>query len=509
MVIGNLPYPGYTWSLTQHLGKVASDPHILFALLVAANIYANHKDAADLITEYMIERGLLPPNIRQERPQIWRDYQQTLAEFGLIVSTSFTGDRIVITPIGSMWLDGSIGFSEFMGTQALRYQYPNGYKWQLSGRVREALKAEGASIPDTRTELDAQYGIQVKPAVLVLRVLLELLGNRDRTSHLSARECLAALMPVSRNQDWPQALHNLKKYRNGTSNFIDKASLRHIQEWFRFLNCTDFCRILNDGSIGLSEYSLQNTSELLSLCKYHEDPSTFWLPLGTNRNENGWSWYNFYGTPDIRSQWLMPVAYLEDEDFVNRNYPEGVEVIENLEGLQAALDWSSHIALKGLEEKGQAEFEFKLRGERIDIAKLREASFKRQQRTTLHDQIVRQVAERFSHHSYSVKDDPQSVDLLATKGQAEIIVEVKTVTRRSLRNRLRLGVGQLAEYRYRRQIETHNRPTGILVLSSTDVFPKWLIDYFETDLHLGLVSLVRADSFKAHTRGEAEGLLVS
>ncbi|MCY7408276.1 MAG: hypothetical protein LH631_13135, partial [Alkalinema sp. CAN_BIN05] len=69
--------------------------------------------------------------------------------------------------------------------------------------------------------------------------------------------------------------------------------------------------------------------------------------------------------------------------------------------------------------------------------------------------------------------------------------------------RIRLGVGQLSEYRYRRQLQTQARPSSILVLGNTLQLPAWAPSYFESDVNIGLICS-RADSFLALTTGAVE-----
>lgn len=101
-------------------------------------------------------------------------------------------------------------------------------------------------------------------------------------------------------------------------------------------------------------------------------------------------------------------------------------------------------------------------------------------------------------------DDPSSVDLLATLSNTETIFEVKTVTIKSLPHRMRLGVGQLLEYRYRRQVELDNRPTALLVISSTVTLPQWMINFFEQELSVGLLGFGESENFVAYTTGAIE-----
>ena len=124
-----LPYPGYNWQLTQHMGMV--DSASLSALLEAADLFKGTPDFSQCVSSYMANLSMFSENIRSDsgHSDTWRDYQQILSELGLIVSTTLTSTlNLNITPAGLLFLDGEMSYSEMMATQALRYQYPNGYK---------------------------------------------------------------------------------------------------------------------------------------------------------------------------------------------------------------------------------------------------------------------------------------------------------------------------------------------------------------------------------------------
>lgn len=498
----NLPYPGFSWSMTQHVGP-ATQQRTIYELLLAAHAFSGDPDCGDRITEHLLRQGLLTANVRADagRPQTWRDYQQVLAELGLVVSTRFT-EGILITPVGLMLLDGIIGYSELITTQCLRYQYPNGHKQDISPIVRQRLEGAGRGIPPSRTELDAAYGVLVKPAVLALRVLLELLKGGESDPHLTGRECAAALLPIRQNTDWGLAVGELINVRRFGVPDADTRSLRHIQEWFRLLNLTDIFSLTSVG-LTLTPVARQNAGVLEQLCQYHENPGAFWIQSSTDREGMGREWFDYYGNPEVRSQWLIP-EQARDIEYLNSNYPGGLEEPEEWEESRQAVEWSPEISLQAFEgrvARGPSE------PAAMDMARIARGHMRRQRSTRLHEQIVGLVARKLESEGYRIAEDPLSVDLIASRGGEEAIIEVKTVTPRTMSNRIRLGVGQLLEYRHRRQIQEGGRPGGILVLSSAFSFPEWFIGYFERDIMIGLVSRTSSDLFQAYTPGGIERLL--
>jgi len=195
-----LPYPGYSWSFSQHMGKVS--PRELFSLLAITYRYRYKSNYESLINKAIVDEKVLTANIRTDSGQVdaWRDYQQILAELGLIYSTRYEA-LPHLTPIGLAYIDGTIGYSELLSTQVLSYQYPNGHKTTISNSLKNKLLAANFSIPRSRVELDANSGVLVKPGVLILQILVELYRNREQPT-LNTRECLFALVPTKTNNDW-------------------------------------------------------------------------------------------------------------------------------------------------------------------------------------------------------------------------------------------------------------------------------------------------------------------
>jgi hypothetical protein len=77
-----LPYNEYTWNFSQH--AIALQPNNLFPLLGAASIFEGQTNFSEKINKLLISQNVLTSNIRNGKPDAWRDYQQILAETGLI-----------------------------------------------------------------------------------------------------------------------------------------------------------------------------------------------------------------------------------------------------------------------------------------------------------------------------------------------------------------------------------------------------------------------------------------
>lgn len=502
-----LPYPGFSWSITQHVGPAAQRSTI-FELLNAAFEYQSEPDFRNRISQELVNKGLLSTNVRRGRPQPWRDYQQILTELGLLLSTRrLKGERrtIAITPIGLMLLDGLIGYSELITTQCIRYQYPNGYKQDLSTTVKEELAQNSIEFSGTRTELDAIYGVSIKPAVLILRILLELHKSNERPS-LSTRECATCLVPTLTNSSWPEALEDLRglRFSNTTGN-PDPRVLRHIQEWFRLLELSDLFEINSNEELILSSIAMLDIAELEEFCELQELPDMFWTPTTQNTESLTLSWFDFYGNPSMLSQWYAPESE-RSQEYVATNYIGSNQDNHTLDASEISRVWSETIRTK--------EFLLDSTPRQISPASLDEETVRRfeeglEQRsrnTRLHDEIVNEIAVKFQRHGYQVAEDPESVDLLVSSDNSEAILEIKTVTARNLRRHLRLGLAQVLEYRYRRKLHSSFEPATILVLSNLANFPQWLLDFFDIENRVSIVARTAPSSFDKITHESSEFL---
>lgn len=498
-----LPYPGFSWSITQHTGP-GTNVTVLFALLQAAQAFGGERNCQAKITEYLVENNILTPNIRKDqgREQAWRDYQQILSELGLIVSTRFTSN-IIVTPVGLLLLDGGIGYSELMATQCFNYQYPNGHKQALSPSQKKLLSEAGIKSPDTRTELDSVFRVQIKPAVLILRVLIE--GFLKSTfSSITPKECLHALVPIKSNINWEIGYNSMLHFKKGTISKSDTRRLRHVQEWFRLLAVTDVFT-MNEGGLTFTASALSRLDELLLFAELQADPKHFWVPATSDRNELGISWFKSYGNPDVTKQWMRSFSAL-DADYISENYPDGIDS-DSYIGIDKG-GWSSSLSLSEIDYAKYFDPDHSFSRPKVDPENILKGHVRRHEKTLLHNKIVGLLAKRYVDKGFKVFEDKNSVDLLAIKGDEHSILEVKTVTPRSLSSRIRLGVGQLCEYRYRREIESHVRPNSALVISNKASFPKWMIKYFNDDLDVELLSLSESENFYAYTSGANSRVLV-
>jgi hypothetical protein len=478
------------------MGRV--NPRVIFALLNAAYRFRHNPNYRQLINQALVSEGILTPNIRSDSEQVeaWRDYQQILSELGLIYSTKYI-KQPHLTSIGLMYIDGTIGYSEIFSTQILSYQYPNGHKTEISSILKNELLQKGINIPNNRIELDTNSGVLIKPGVLILQVLLEL-HRQGNASNLDTTECLLALVPTKNNREWEDAYSRLTEVRQGRiTSKADTRRLRDVQEWFQFLGQSDFV-IKDRNRLSLSSIALEEIDQLQEILNFHTDTATFWIPTGSNNLENALDWYGFFGNPSIESQWITPDE-LRSQNYITDNYPDA-ELLDEIDSPLETIK-TAEISLRSFLPNipgnlGNMNSE-------VNIGNIVRGRTRLRDKTRQHQEILARLAMILTELSYNLADDPNSVDLLAEKDGIETIFEVKTINRKNFLPRIRLGVGQLSEYRYRRQLQTQSRPNSILVLSNTVQLPNWTSDYLSSDVKIGLLCSI-ANSFLAITDGSLE-----
>lgn len=478
-----LPYPGYTWSFTQHAVGIKARP--LYNLLkCAAPFEGEAAGYDDKITSLMVASGVLTENIRDGKLSAWRDYQQLLAELGLIHSTTVS-KTLVLTDAAQLFLAGEIGFSELIGIQMLRYQYPNGQKWTVQSRQRHELSAAGLGVPESIIELQQQNGVLIKPGTLVLRILLELYRS-GHAPELEVSECQYSLLPCKSNGEWPIALSEVisLRGRSFSDQRVNGHSRRNIQDWFKVLGEADFF-VKSGNVLRLSEYSLDNLETIEAVCLQQESAESWWVPAEYN-SQSRQSWFQWFGNIPYNSQQSLRPDVASNTEYVENNYVGGFD--ENDEDVLP----ESPIAMK------LVEIDFDLLGKDVDFnfstdiealaENLRKGAQKRHAKTLLHDRIIRDLAEKFQSQGAEVLADANSIDLLSTwPDGSSAIFEVKTVTRRSLQGRLRSAVGQVQEYHYRRIESQSIHSDKVIVLNAELSGSDWQTAFLTQHLQIGLI----------------------
>lgn len=480
-----LPFSGYSWPFTQH--AIALEAETLYYTLACASCFQGEESPGQQITQLMIQNELLTENIRDGRADAWRDYQQVLAEVGLIYSTTVIR-QLTLTRAGNMLLSGEVGFSELMTIQALRYQYPNGQKTTIQSRLRQTLEGEGIAVPDSLIELHASNGVLIKPGVLILRVLLQLFQDTGLAS-LSVNEILNCLMSIKKNTEWEQAYTNLNRFRLNefTVTGLQPANRRNVQDWLKFLSKTDLFDI-SGNQITLSRLVLDSPEIYTSICETAENPNSFWIPTDLSR-ETRQDWFTFFGQIPLSLQGVIPNSHVT-ETYVENNFIGGLD--EDV-GNEIYGNFTSDVPDIALVEYTETQANTNTTPPQdIDmeaaVRRLREGIFKRQLKAQLHDELVDKVADMCREKGGTVFEDRDSVDLLVRwPNQSESIFEMKTITMKSFQQRIRLAVGQIEEYSYRRYLEQGECPEKIIVIDTIVSEEAWQVDFLNNHMHTGLM----------------------
>lgn len=480
-----LPYPGYTWSFTQH--AIGTEAETLYKFLSCASLYEGAgKGCGSKINLHLVADGLLTANVRDGVVDAWRDYQQILAELGLIYSTKLTS-TLRLTEAAHMYLAGELGYSDLMGMQALRYQYPNGQKFTIQSRLSNELNSVSMKQPGTLIELQMQTGVLIKPGALLLRILIELY-TAGKVPSITVEECRAFVLPCCKNQEWPDALAEILAYRKNASKIssVHPHAQRNVQDWFSFLHTSDLF-VRNKNTLSLTRHAISNIVGVTEALNAEEEVGSFWIPQGYDIPAR-LQWFDWFGHIGLSVQKISNEEL--SEEYIAENFVTGLMDDDVLE--EHVFSSEKDIALLPLDVNAllkQREFKPSEKGgqEMLDRANL--GAFRRHSKTVLHDRIVAVLAKKLAATGAVLQEDRNSVDLLAQweGGSKEAIFEVKTVTMRSLPNRLRMAVGQIEEYAFRRRAFTQIAPDKVIVLNASIPKEAWQVDFLLNNMNIGLL----------------------
>ena len=492
----DLPYPGYSWRLNHHMGRVT--PGHLYHILWAANRFSNSADPAADINNYLIVNGQWTPNIREDsgQPDGWRDYQQTLSELGLTYSLEVL-QQITPTTLGLALLDGSLGFSEVMTLQALRLQYPNGHHVAVSSAQRTELVETAYARVGTFTELQTLAGVQIRPAVLAWRVLRRLY-ERGRAAELSIDEIESYLMRCATNGDYAACADAIISARAGGVNLarLGPRQRRNAQDWIKFLRLTSIFSATGDRQpvLTISAFGGDHGFEIDEICRALETPGSFWQPGAVTAAER-LRWYSEFGGIDLSIPELPQVITEQQDEFVGGGEKDvQPEVFE--EGITGG-----KIELRVFEGLPLPErLPGNLTIESVYSAELSTRAHR------LHDQMVLLIAQTCQARGATIFEDPGSVDLLVLHQQQEFIVEVKSVTPRNFIARLRYALGQVLHYDFLRSPDTQLPRRKVIALAAQLPLDSWSINFLNNHLDMDLLTL-ESGRLRIHSPSEASAQL--
>lgn len=473
----HLPYQGYTWPLTQHMGVINSGN--LYPILWAADNFSEHDDPSLRINEYLIANNVFTANIRNDsgQPDAWRDYQQILSELGLIYSTEVSR-QITLTPLGIAYLDKLITYSELMILQAFRYQYPNGHKIVISPSLRSDL--DGSPLANLRNlvELQQTTNISIRPAVLIWQVLRSL-GDHSDQGFLTLDEIRNYIMRCTSHNDTEKCVAAILKSRSGREilpPLTGSRGRRNMQDWIKFLTKTPLFTIENR-ILRISYDGITDANNIDSICTVLSNTHTFWIPRTLDRDDRI-SWYSFFGSIDLR---------LELNSQFDTN---SIELIESFDDQDEEYTYSKirSIALQHLSPDSLRGLKIaeSRRSTTIDVTYDAEIA---DQQHRLHDRMVVLISSYFVALGADVYYDPKTVDILVELNDAEFLIEVKSATSKNINSKIRTAIGQILYYDYLRSNQSPKIRRKMIALTAKAPDDAWYIDFLNGHLDIDLITL--------------------
>ncbi|MFT8784024.1 MAG: hypothetical protein ABF823_12760 [Acetobacter syzygii] len=472
-----LPYPGYSWPITQH--AAGFNENDIRNMLSCALPFEGKSGVGKKITSLMIASGILTENVRDGIPDAWRDYQQLLAELGFIVSTRIC-NSVRLTSVAKSFVAGEVNYSSLMSMQSFRYQYPNGQKYTLQANQKSIISETVFKNCKNQIDLHICSGVLIRPAPLILRVLFELFISGD-DKPLTLEEVRDFLLPSRKNDEWYQCVSEIKSARNDSgwsgNPSVDKTR-RNLQDWFKLLRENIF--FSTDGSryIKLSQFSLRNMDSVERILCYCENIESFWIPTSSSLEEQ-FRWFSWYG------QFGDLITTVEKVEY-SQNVSEAVFADDDDSSQPVTLPISlSEIDEDALLKKKKISFNI----DQDEIARsVIQGEIRRYAKHILHDEIVAEFAKKFKAQGAMVVSDPNTVDLLVIFGNASAMFEVKTVNYSNMRNRIRLALGQVEEYSFRLLKEKGLNPDRGIILNRSINNKSWQAEFLAEHMNVGIIS---------------------
>lgn len=475
-----LPYQDYSWPLTQH--AAGFNKEAIHGMLSCALPFEGEANAGRSITNLMVAAGLLTTNVRDGVADAWRDYQQLLAELGLIYSTRIC-PNIQLTDLAKSFVGGEVEYPSMMAMQSFRYQYPNGQKFTLQATQRTSLSGSRFAKIENQIKLHVAAGVMIRPAVLILRVLYELHTRYDERP-LTLSEIRNFLLPSRTNSEWPQCVQEVVQSRaSGGLNSrepVDRTR-RNLQDWLKLLRENPFFNTDGRSFIGLSSLSIDNPDRVLSIISSGEDIGSFWIPLDHSVEEQikWFSWYGRFG--DI-------ISYIEEAEYQQTNQEE-ID-IDYQEEDEESIPATMPVSLSEIDEEAL----LNKKGVSIGVDDYRivnsviSGAMKRYAKHILHDEIVAEFSRKFKAQGARVESDPNTVDLLVSWEDKSALFEVKTVSYKNIQSRLRLALGQVEEYSFRLSKEKGLSPDRCIIINRKLPNNSWQAEFLADHMKVGLIS---------------------
>ena len=386
------------------------------------------------ITGEMGESDILTLNIRADSGEAnaWRDYQQSFAEVGAIYSTSLTGGKVVVTPMGQALLEGGLTYEQFLTVQALGYQYPNGEKRVLQANVKQALRGTGLAGLPTLIDVQLRSGVRLKPFLLCLQVLrqLALLGETPYLTRDEIQRFLAYEATNDRPRTVARSIVGCRKSGGRPPPPVGRS--RNFSDVVSFLGRTS---VFKDGGLPSPSIALRDSTEEVAaaadkMIEAELSPSACFTfrsgSLGESRR-----WFAHYGSLERADRLLDPVSVskqvAQDDLFDDAAVASDVSGEPELSEIRAGPGLGRPLAAPRAPSSP------------AETAMLREKARRG------HKELVNLMADKIKAAGGTPKDNPKTVDVFTELGGRRYYFEMKTVNRVNLLSQVRRGISQLYE----------------------------------------------------------------
>lgn len=367
-------------------------------------------------------------------------------------------------------MDGAISYEELMTIQLLKYQYPNGHKTQMGIKFKMGLPVSMRNF--SLAEVQASYGILLRPAVLIFTILAYLLKHNEASS-LSVDELQTYAVRCLTNDDATLCAQFIIRSRKGEEKLLPlPKARRNMQDWIKLLAQSPLFVSRDYKQITLSDFSIHHIDECLNVIDSLLEPESFWLY--SNRKDYKFDWFACYGNINLGEDWIKlnnSNSYKihldnERENDLNANHDIVNTTSFNLRPYNPVRHLEADLSKKIISE--------------YDYRDSRQGYY-------LHDSMVDFIARRCKSKGAEIYEDKHSVDLFILYKKKEFLIEVKSITPSNFIKRLRTAIGQISQYDFLIPSNGIRR----LGLAFTAEIPEesWVIPFVTTHLNMDLLTM--------------------
>jgi hypothetical protein len=216
------------------------------------------------------------------------------------------------------------------------------------------------------------------------------------------------------------------------------------------------------------------------MCSALVGPGEFWEPGDLSESDRV-AWYAYFGSVDARLQ----LEGLEETSAL----PDHEEFVGGRESDQATEPTAGDLGEVNLRAYDPGNYGATAVGDPNRKIEAVYSAGLLDRAARLHDAMVVLIGNIAVARGAAVLDDPKSVDLLIRYRDVEFIVEVKTVAGRSFIGRLRLAIGQLLHYDYRRSLQGAVNRRKVIAIAAKVPDGSWCYAFLSGFLDFDVLTL--------------------